>query len=160
MASFNRVVLLGNLTKDPELKKAPSGVSVARLRLAVNETFRDRQSGQPKEVACFVDVAVWDRQADSCGQYLKRGSQVLVEGRLVYEEWKNAQGEQRNRLSVRADRVQFLNNPVAHRDGTPPQQAPQAGQNVQPAAQPVQQASAPAAVEPPVDAGDPDDMPF
>lgn len=158
MASFNRVVLLGNLTKDPELKKAPSGVSVARLRLAVNETVRDRQSGQPKEVACFVDIAVWDRQADSCGQYLKRGSQVLVEGRLVYEEWKNAQGEQRNRLSVRADRVQFLNNSVAHRDGTSSQQAPQAGQNTQSAAQ-SQQTAAVESVEPAVDAGD-SDMPF
>ncbi len=109
MASFNKVVLLGNLTRDPELKKSPSGISVAKLRLAVNETYRDRQTGQPKDVACFVDVAVWDKQADSCGQYLTRGSQILVEGRLVYEEWKNAQGESRNRLSVRADRVQFIN---------------------------------------------------
>ena len=109
MASFNKVVLLGNLTRDPELKKSPAGVSVAKLRMAVNETYRDRQSGQPKEVTCFVDVAVWDKQADSCGQYLTRGSQILVEGRLVYEEWKNAQGESRNRLSVRADRVQFIN---------------------------------------------------
>ena len=109
MASFNKVVLLGNLTRDPEIKKSPSGVSVAKLRMAVNETYRDRQTGQPKEVACFVDVNVWDKQADSCGQYLTRGSQILVEGRLVYEEWKNAQGEARNRLSVRADRVQFIN---------------------------------------------------
>ena len=109
MASFNKVVLLGNLTRDPELKKSPNGVSVAKLRLAVNETYKDRQTGQPKEVACFVDVAVWDKQAESCGQYLTRGSQILVEGRLVYEEWKNAQGESRNRLSVRADRVQFIN---------------------------------------------------
>ena len=75
MASFNKVVLLGNLTRDPELKKSPAGISVAKLRLAVNETYRDRQTGQPKEVACFVDVAVWDKQAESCGQYLTRGSQ-------------------------------------------------------------------------------------
>lgn len=129
MASFNKVVLLGNLTRDPELKKSPSGISVAKLRLAVNETYKDRQTGQPKEVACFVDVAVWDKQADSCGQYLTRGSQILVEGRLVYEEWKNAQGESRNRLSVRADRVQFINTarrpesaapaPSAHTPGGP-----------------------------------------
>ena len=108
MASFNKVILLGNLTKDPELKKTPSGVSVARLRLAVNETFRDRQTGQPKEVVCYVDVNVWDRQAESCGKYLQRGSQILVEGRLIYDEWKNQQGETRSRISVRADRVQFL----------------------------------------------------
>ena len=109
MASFNKVILLGNLTKDPELKKTPSGVSVARLRLAVNETFSDRQSGQPKEVVCYVDISVWDRQAESCGKYLQRGSQILVEGRLIYDEWKNQQGETRSRISVRADRVQFLN---------------------------------------------------
>ena len=119
MASFNKVVLLGNLTRDPELKKSPNGVSVAKLRLAVNETYKDRQTGQPKEVACFVDVAVWDKQAESCGQYLTRGSQILVEGRLIYEEWKNAQGESRNRLSVRADRVQFINT-VRRPEGAPP----------------------------------------
>ena len=118
MASFNKVVLLGNLTRDPEIKKSPAGVTVAKLRLAVNETYRDRQTGQPKEVACFVDVAVWDKQAESCAQYLTRGSQILVEGRLVYEEWKNAQGESRNRLSVRADRVQFINT-VRRPDGAP-----------------------------------------
>ena len=123
MASFNKVVLLGNLTRDPEIKKSPNGVTVAKLRLAVNETYRDRQTGQPKEVACFVDVAVWDKQAESCAQYLTRGSQILVEGRLIYEEWKNAQGESRNRLSVRADRVQFINT-VRRPDGA---QAP-AGQ--------------------------------
>ena len=119
MASFNKVVLLGNLTRDPELKKSPAGVSVAKIRLAVNETYKDRQTGQPKEVACFVDVAVWDKQAESCGQYLTRGSQILVEGRLVYEEWKNAQGESRNRLSVRADRVQFINT-VRRPEGASP----------------------------------------
>ena len=125
MASFNKVVLLGNLTRDPEIKKSPGGVSVAKLRLAVNETYRDRQTGQPKEVACFVDVNVWDKQADSCGQYLTRGSQVLVEGRLVYEEWKNAQGESRNRLSVRADRVQFIN--TARRPEPAPGSSPASG---------------------------------
>ena len=137
MASFNKVVLLGNLTRDPEIKKSPAGVTVAKLRLAVNETYRDRQTGQPKEVACFVDVAVWDKQAESCAQYLTRGSQILVEGRLIYEEWKNAQGESRNRLSVRADRVQFITT-VRRPDGAP---AP-AGQGHGPVSQ--AQGSAPA----------------
>ena len=148
MASLNKVILLGNLTRDPEVKKSPAGVSVAKLRMAVNETYRDRQTGQPKEVACFVDVTVWEKQADSCGQYLTRGSQILVEGRLIYEEWKNAQGEARNRLSVRADRVQFLNTvrrpdpsgQQAAAQGTAPQaQAPAAG----PAAAPVVPPAAP-----------------
>lgn len=117
MASFNKVILLGNLTKDPELKKTPSGVSVARLRLAVNETYRDRQTGQPKEVVCYVDVNAWDRQAETCGKYLSRGSSILVEGRLAYEEWKNQHGETRSRISVRADRVQFLSTNPARADG-------------------------------------------
>ena len=168
MASFNKVVLLGNLTRDPEIKKSPAGVTVAKLRLAVNETYRDRQTGQPKEVACFVDVAVWDKQAESCAQYLTRGSQILVEGRLVYEEWKNAQGESRNRLSVRADRVQFINT-VRRPDGAPapgpaastvsggPTSVSAAapvpgGPGIVPAAAP---ASAPASADPPLD-----DVPF
>ena len=169
MASFNKVVLLGNLTRDPELKKSPSGISVAKLRLAVNETYKDRQTGQPKEVACFVDVAVWDKQAESCGQYLTRGSQILVEGRLIYEEWKNAQGESRNRLSVRADRVQFINT-VRRPDGAPapggPTSAPAAspapgGPTSAPASSPAPggpasaSASSPASTEPPLD-----DVPF
>ena len=169
MASFNKVVLLGNLTRDPELKKSPSGISVAKLRLAVNETYKDRQTGQPKEVACFVDVAVWDKQAESCGQYLTRGSQVLVEGRLIYEEWKNAQGESRNRLSVRADRVQFINT-VRRPDGAPPAGGPASvpasspapgGPTSAPASSPASggpasvPASSPASAEPPLD-----DVPF
>ncbi len=168
MASFNKVVLLGNLTRDPELKKSPNGVSVAKLRLAVNETYKDRQTGQPKEVACFVDVAVWDKQAESCGQYLTRGSQILVEGRLVYEEWKNAQGESRNRLSVRADRVQFINT-VRRPDGAPapggpasvpaaPPPAPAAGAAQAPSASGDGRTAfgqSPASVEPPLD-----DVPF
>ena len=163
MASFNKVVLLGNLTRDPELKKSPSGISVAKLRLAVNETYKDRQTGQPKEVACFVDVAVWDKQADSCGQYLPRGSQILVEGRLVYEEWKNAQGESRNRLSVRADRVQFINTARRPESAAPaPSAHTPGGPGFVPAASPAAPggpASVPAAsaapAEPPLD-----DVPF
>ena len=149
MASFNKVVLLGNLTRDPEIKKSPGGVSVAKLRLAVNETYRDRQTGQPKEVACFVDVNVWDKQADSCGQYLTRGSQVLVEGRLVYEEWKNAQGESRNRLSVRADRVQFINTA---RRPEPAASAP-GGPGPVPAASPASGGPAPAPIAAPASGG-------
>lgn len=108
MASLNKVILLGNLTKDPELKRAPSGVAIAKLRLAVSEQFRDRATGQPKEVVCYVDVAVWDRQAETCAQYLQKGSQIMVEGRLIYDEWKTPSGETRSRLAVRADRIQFL----------------------------------------------------
>ncbi len=108
MASFNRVILVGNLTRAPEMRRTATDRAVTRLRLAVSEGFRDRQTGELRESVCYVDVVVWERQAEACNQYLDKGSPVLVEGRLIYEEWKNAQGETRNRLSVRADRVQFL----------------------------------------------------
>ncbi len=108
MSSMNRVFLIGNLTKDPELRHAPSGSAVAELRLAVSETYRDRQTNQPKEITCFVDVVAWERQAELCQQYLAKGRSVLVEGRLQYDEWKNPQGEKRSRMRVRADRIQFL----------------------------------------------------
>lgn len=108
MASFNRVILAGNLTRDPELRNTPSGAPVVELRLAISETYRDRQSGESKETVCYVDVVAWNRQAELCQQYLAKGRNVLVEGRLAYDEWKNQQGETRSRLRVRADRIQFL----------------------------------------------------
>jgi len=120
MASLNRVLLIGNLTKDPELRYTPSGTPVANLRLAVNSTFKD-QSGQRKEETCFVTVVVWSRQAETCNQYLKKGRPVCVEGRLVYRSWE-AEGKTRSTMEVRADRVQFLGSP----GGAPPGEGPRA----------------------------------
>lgn len=107
MATFNKVMLMGNLTKDPEVKTLPSGMSVADLRLAINESYTDK-NGQKVEKACFVDVAVWDKQAEICRTYLTKGSPILVEGRLQMDEWTTKEGEKRSKLRVRADRVQFL----------------------------------------------------
>ena len=109
MASFNRVLLIGNLTKDPELRYIPSGTAVANLRLAVNSTFKD-QAGQRKEETCFVTIVAWGRQAETCNQYLKKGRAVFVEGRLIYRSWE-AEGKTRSTMEVRADRVQFLGSP-------------------------------------------------
>lgn len=109
MASFNRVILIGNLTRDPEMRTTPSGDKVVEMRMAMNETYRSRQTNEVKEIPCYVNVIVWGNQADPCQQYLKKGSPVFVEGRLQYDEWKNDKGETRSRLQVRADRVQFLN---------------------------------------------------
>lgn len=106
MISLNRVLLIGNLTKDPELRYTPSGTPVANLRLAVNSAFKD-QAGQRKEETCFVTVVVWSRQAEICNQYLKKGRPVFVEGRLLYRSWE-AEGKTRSTMEVRADRVQFL----------------------------------------------------
>ncbi len=109
MASLNRVLLIGNLTKDPELRYTPSGTPVANLRLAVNSSFKD-QSGARKEETCFVTIVVWSRQAELCNQYLKKGRSVFVEGRLLYRSWE-AEGKTRSTMEVRADRVQFLGPP-------------------------------------------------
>jgi len=159
MAAYNRVILMGNLTRDPELKQTPSGAPVAELRLAVSETYRDRQTNQPKEITCFVDVVVWNRQAELCQQYLAKGRPVLVEGRLAYDEWKTQQGESRSRLRVRADRVQFLGSPKRGeaQDGAP---TPAAPASASPATA-VPHAAAPAAAEQPSDEhADADDLPF
>jgi len=106
MASFNRVFLIGNLTRDPELRYTPSGAAVANLRLAVNSTYKG-QDGQKKEEVCFITIVVWNKQAEICNQYLKKGRPVLIEGRLIYRSWEQ-DGKTRSTLEVRADRVQFL----------------------------------------------------
>ena len=106
MASLNKVLLLGNLTKDPELRYTPAGTAVANLRLAVNNTFKG-QDGQKKEETCFITVVVWSKQAELCNQYLKKGRPILVEGRLIYRSWEQ-EGKTRSTIEVRADRVQFL----------------------------------------------------
>ena len=110
MVSLNRVLLIGNLTKDPELRYTPSGTPVANLRLAVNSSFKD-QAGQRKEETCFVTIVVWSRQAEICNQYLKKGRPVFIEGRLLYRSWE-AEGKTRSTMEVRADRIQFLGPPA------------------------------------------------
>ncbi len=111
MASYNRVMLMGNLCRDPELRKTPGDASVSELRMAVNEVFVRKGTQEKVERTCYVDVVVWHRQAELCHQYLAKGSPLFVEGRLEYDEWKNPQGETRNKLRVRADRIQFIGAP-------------------------------------------------
>ena len=123
MVSLNRVLLIGNLTKDPELRYTPSGTPVANLRLAVNSSFKD-QAGQRKEETCFVTIVVWSRQAEICQQYLKKGRSVFIEGRLLYRSWES-EGKTRSTMEVRADRVQFLGAP-----GGAPRDAAPAGESV------------------------------
>lgn len=106
MADLNKVFLIGNLTRDPELRYIPNGAAVTNFSLAINRSFTT-QSGEKKEEVCFVRIIVWGRQAETCGQYLNKGSPVFVEGRLSYRSWES-NGQKRNTLEVRADRVQFL----------------------------------------------------
>ena len=107
MANLNRVLLIGNLTKDPELRYTPQGIAVVNLRLAVNRRFRNKNQ-EFKEETCFITVVVWDKQAENCNQYLHKGSPVFIEGRLQSRSWEDSSGQKRNVIEVRAERVQFL----------------------------------------------------
>ncbi|MEE9368248.1 MAG: single-stranded DNA-binding protein [Pontiella sp.] len=110
MASYNRVLLMGNLTKNPELRQTPSGTAVTEFGLAINESFKNK-AGETVEQTCFVDVVVWGRQAETSAEYLHKGSSAFIEGRLQLDKWENEKGEKRSKLRVRADRVQFLGSP-------------------------------------------------
>ncbi|ACD82809.1 single-stranded DNA-binding protein [Candidatus Methylacidiphilum infernorum] len=107
MADLNKVFLIGNLTRDPECRYTPKGTPVGDISLAINSSFRS-QDGQIKDEVCFVDVVIWGRQAETCKEYLQKGSLIFVEGRLQMEQWETKEGEKRTRMKVRADRIQFL----------------------------------------------------
>lgn len=108
MASFNKVILVGNLTRDPELRYTPKGMAVAKIGLAVNRTWRS-EAGEQKEEVTFVDVDIWGRTAENVGQYMRKGSPILIEGRLRLDQWDDKQtGQKRSKLGVTAETVQFL----------------------------------------------------
>ncbi len=109
MANLNKVFLIGNLTRDPELRYTPGGTAVANLGIAVNRRFKD-SSGELKEEVCFLTVTVWDKQAEACCQYLTKGRPVFVEGVLQSRFWETSDGQKRSAIDVRAERVQFLGN--------------------------------------------------
>ena len=99
---------MGNLTRDPEMKYLPSGTAVANFGIAMNERYTDRQTGEQKEIACFVDVEAWDRQAEVVSEYLSKGSPIFLEGSLKFDSWETPEGEKRSRLKVRLLRFQFI----------------------------------------------------
>ncbi len=107
MASINRVVLVGNLTKDPELRHTPSGMAVCNLRLAVN-TRRKDDTGQWVDKPNYFDITVWGNQGERCAQYLSKGRPVGIDGRLEWREWETPEGNKRQAVDVVADNVQFL----------------------------------------------------
>ncbi len=124
MANFNKIFLIGNLTKDPELRYTPQGTAVVNLRLAVNRRFKNKNQ-ELKEETCFVTVVVWSRQAEACNQYLHKGSSVFVEGRLQSRSWEDNAGQKRSVIDVRADRVQFLGAPQAKVSAESTEEIPQ-----------------------------------
>jgi single-strand DNA-binding protein len=107
MASLNKVFLIGNLVRPPELRYTPSGTAVADIRLAVNRNYTT-QAGEKREDTCFLTVVVWGKQAETCGEYLDKGSPILVEGRLQTREWETKEGQKRSVVEVVAERVQFM----------------------------------------------------
>ncbi len=106
MASYNRVILVGNLTRDPELRYIPSGTAVSDIGLAVND--RVKKGSEWVDETTFVDVTLWARTAEVANEYLSKGSSVLIEGRLKLESWENNEGQKRSKLKVVADRMQML----------------------------------------------------
>ena len=106
--NINRVVLTGNLTRDPELRSTPSGTSVCKLRVAVNSRRKDGQSGEWVDKPNYFDVTVWGAQGENCAQYLAKGRPVAIDGRLEWREWQDKEGNKRQSVDIIADSVQFL----------------------------------------------------
>ncbi len=109
MASFNKVILVGNLTRDPEVRYIPSGTAVCDISLAVNSQWTDRKTNERKEEVTFVEVTLWGRTAEIAGEYLAKGRPVLIEGRLSLDSWEDKEtGQKRSKLKVVADGLQLL----------------------------------------------------
>lgn len=107
MVSFNRVILAGNLTRDPDIRHIPSGAQVTEFSIAVNRTYKTA-GGEKKEEVCYVKIITWNKLAENCGKYLAKGRPILIEGRLQSRTWETKEGEKRSTMEVIADRVQFL----------------------------------------------------
>jgi single-strand DNA-binding protein len=152
-ASLNKVLLMGNLTRDPEVKYTPKGTAVCDLGIAINDSYK-AQDGTIKETVTFVDVEVWGRTAENCKQYLTKGRPVFVEGQLRLDQWETPQGEKKSRMKVRADRVQFLGG-APGRTGGGEQRSSSTGDTGRTAARPSSTVSEDAP-PPPSD----DDIPF
>ena len=108
MSSFNKVILMGNLTRDPELRSLPSGTTVVNFGLAVSERWKDKNTGEQREEVCFVDVDAFGRQGEVVSEYFSKGKPILVEGRLRFRQWETDSGEKRSKLSVTLDRFSFV----------------------------------------------------
>lgn len=162
MASFNKVILVGNLTRDPELRYTPKGTAIAKIGVAVNRVWTN-EAGEKKEEVTFVDVDVFGRTAENVGQYMRKGRPILIEGRLRLDQWDDKQtGQKKSRLGVVAETVQFLGSPTGGAgsggDGGAAQARP-----ARPAPTPSAPAPAPAPAPEPAEGDGPpesDDVPF
>lgn len=152
MAGYNKVILIGNLTRDPELRYTPKGLAIAKIALAVNRNWRDATSGEMKEEVTFVDIDAFGKQAETLGQYMKKGSPLMVEGRLRLDTWEDKQTNQkRSKLGVVLEGFQFLDS-RSNREGGGNPEAPRSRPAQVPASPPAPESEA----APPED----DDVPF
>ncbi len=158
MASFNKVILAGNLTRDPELRYTPKGTAIARIGLAINRTWKS-ETGESKEEVTFVDVDAFGRQAEVIAQYLKKGRPLLMEGRLKLDQWEDKNTHQKqSKLKVVLESFSFIDSRGGDNSGggdAPRPRPPAAAAAAAPAAAPSPEPSEP---EPP--AGEEDDVPF
>jgi single-strand DNA-binding protein len=151
MANFNKVILAGNLTRDPEVRYTPKGTAIAKLGMAINRTWKT-ETGETKEEVTFVDVDAFGRTAEVISQYLKKGRPILVEGRLKLDQWDDKQtGQKRSRLGVVLENFQFLDSGRGDGGG---------GGRSAPSSPPSSAAPSPDAPEPEGPAPEEDDVPF
>ncbi len=115
--NLNRVIITGNLTRDPELRNLPSGIAICNLRVAVNSRRKDNQTGDWVDKPNFFNVKVWGPQGENCAQYLSKGRPVAIDGRLDWSEWEDQQGNKRQSVDIIADSVQFLGSREGSENG-------------------------------------------
>ena len=150
MANLNKVMLIGNLTRDPEVRYTPKGTAVAEIGMAINR-FYTGENNEKREETTFVDVTLWGRQAEVAGEYLKKGRPVYIEGRLQLDSWEDKQtGQKRNKLKVVAEVLQLLGSRGDSDGGSSEGKSGSAKNPTAP----------PRAADPDLDPGDSDDIPF
>src|SRR4051812_8347244 len=153
MANFNKVILAGNLTRDPEVRYTPKGMAIAKFGLAINRTWKN-EAGESKEEVTFVDIDAFGRQAEVISQYLKKGRPILVEGRLKLDQWDDKQtGQKRSRLGIVLEAFQFLDS--GRGDEAGPSDGFRSRSSAAPSAAPVTEPSSPEGPPP-----EEDDVPF
>jgi single-strand DNA-binding protein len=155
MASFNKVILAGNLTRDPELRYTPKGTAVVKIGLAVNRTWKN-ETGETKEEVAFIDVDAWGRQAEVLAQYLRKGRPLLIEGRLKLDTWEDKTTHQKqSKLKVVLESFSFIDSKGPEGAAAPSAEAPRRAPSAAPSAK---SPEPPEAAEPP--SAEEDDVPF
>jgi single-strand DNA-binding protein len=144
MANYNKVILVGNLTRDPEVRYTPKGVAIAKFGLAINRVWRDANTGEQKEEVTFVDIEAFGKQAENLGKYVRKGSPLMIEGRLKFDTWEDKQTNQkRSRLVVVLEYSQFLGGNRVAEDGAPVPPSPRPSSTAAPTPPPAQAEEAP-----------------